>query len=165
MGIKLIALDLDGTIFTDDLIISRRMRAAIRDAQDHGVILTIATGRMFRSARAIAEDLSIAQPLICYQGALVCHSATAEVLYHKTVPLDLARAIIHETARRGLHLNLYMNDEIYLSRVTPEARFYSRINMGVPLNEVGSLADWLDAQGGQEPTKLVIVTDEAETDP
>src|SRR5436305_5481271 len=108
MGIKLIALDLDGTIFTDDLIISPRMRAAIREAQERGVILTLATGRMFRSARAIAEDLSIAQPLICYQGALVCHSTTAEVLYHKTVPLDLASAIIGETSRRGLHVNVYL---------------------------------------------------------
>ena len=164
MSLRLIALDLDGTIFTDDLIISPRMRAAIREAQDRGVIVTLATGRMFRSARTIAEDLNIAQPLICYQGALVCHSATAEVLYHKTVPLDLARAIIHEAERRGLHLNLYLNDEVYVSRITPKALFYSKINMGVRLNEVESLEDWLDGQGGKEPTKLVIVTDEAETD-
>jgi Cof subfamily protein (haloacid dehalogenase superfamily) len=164
MNIKLIALDLDGTIFADDLIISERMRQAIRQAQGAGVIVTIATGRMFRSARQIAEDLDISEHLICYQGAMLAHSATGEVLYHKAIPLDFAQQIIAETARRGLHLNLYLNDNIYVSRITPEAEFYSRINMDMPLNEVGDLSTWLDTQGGAEPTKLVIVTDAEQTD-
>lgn len=164
MNIRLIALDLDGTIFADDLIISERMRRAIRHAQDAGVIVTIATGRMFRSARQIAEDLDIKEHLICYQGAMIAHSTTGEVLYHKTVPLDLTRQIIRETTSRGLHLNLYLNDNIYVSKITPEAEFYSRINMDMPLNAVGDLNAWLDTQGGAEPTKLVIVTDAERTD-
>src|SRR2546428_1494810 len=36
--------------------------------------------------------------------------------------------------------------------------------MDMPLNEVGDLGAWLDAQGGAEPTKLVIVTDVEQTD-
>src|SRR5438552_1882820 len=114
MNIKLIALDLDGTIFADDLIISERMRQAMSTAKAVGVIVTIATGRMFRSARQIAADLGISEHLICYQGAMVAHSATGEILYHKTVPLDLAHQIILETGKRGLHLNLYLNDNIYV---------------------------------------------------
>lgn len=164
MGIRLIALDLDGTIFADDLVISDRMRRAIRDAQSAGVIVTIATGRMFKSARHIAEDLEISEYLICYQGAMMAHSGTGEVIYHKMVPLDLTHQIITETAERGLHLNLYLNDNIYVNRITPEAEFYSRINMNMPLNDVGDLNVWLDSQGGGEPTKLVIVTDVERTD-
>src|SRR5437868_3434119 len=164
MSIKLIALDLDGTIFGDDLVISERMRRAIRHAQEAGVLVTIATGRMFRSARQIAHDLDIHEHLICYQGAMVAHSETGEMPYHKTVPLGLAHQVIAETAKRRLHLNLYLNDNIYVSRITPEAEFYSRINMDMPLNEVGDLNSWLDRQGGVEPTKLVIVTDAEQTD-
>ncbi len=164
MNIKLIALDLDGTIFTDDLVISERMRRAIQDAQEAGAIVTIATGRMFRSARQIAENLDISAQLICYQGAMIAHSATGEALYHKTAPLDLTHEIIRETAKMGLHLNLYLNDNIYISKITPEAEFYSRINMNMPLNPVGDLNAWLDDQGRAEPTKLVIVTDAEQTD-
>ena len=51
MSIKLLALDLDGTIFGDDLFISDRTRSAIRRARQAGVLVTIATGRMFRSGR------------------------------------------------------------------------------------------------------------------
>src|SRR5437016_14095334 len=111
---SLIPLDLNGTISAHDLIISATMRRTIRDAQAADVIVTIATGRMFRSARQIAEDLDIVEFLICYQGAMMAHSVTEEVLYHKTVPLDLTRQIIRETARKGLHLNLYLNDKTYV---------------------------------------------------
>ena len=164
MSIKLLALDLDGTIFGDDLVISPRTLGAISSAERQGVLVTIATGRMFVSARAIAADLSIDAPLICYQGAMVRHSGTGEMLYHKTLPIDLAREIIVKTEQHGLHLNLYLNDAIYAARITEEALFYSRINMGLTINDVGDLNAWLDAQWGAAPTKLVIITDPEQTD-
>ncbi|HEX8221529.1 MAG TPA: Cof-type HAD-IIB family hydrolase [Chloroflexia bacterium] len=164
MTIKLLALDLDGTLFADDLVISERTRGAIGSAQAGGVLVTLATGRMFTSARRIADDLGIDAPLICYQGALVQHSRTGEMLYHKTVPLALTHEIITSTARRGLHLNVYLDDQLYVAHMTEGARYYSRINYGLELNEVGDLHSWLDAQGGREPTKLVIVTPQEQTD-
>lgn len=164
MTVKLLALDLDGTLFGDDLCISDRTRAAIRAALERGVIVTIATGRMFTSARKIAAGLGIEAPLICYQGALIRHSRTADTLYHKTVPASLAHEIIMETGRRGLHLNAYMDDMLYVARITPEARFYSQINMDLKVEEVGDLSHWLDTRPGEELTKMVIVTDPDETD-
>jgi Cof subfamily protein (haloacid dehalogenase superfamily) len=164
MSIKLLALDLDGTIFGDDLIISDRVRSAIRRAQAQGVIVTIATGRMFRSACAIAGELSLQEPLICYQGALVQHSVSKQILYHKTIPLPLTYEIISETASRGLHLNLYLDDRLYVARDTSESRFYVQINAGLEMNVVGDLHAWLDKQDGGEPTKLVIVTEPSKTD-
>lgn len=164
MAVKLLALDLDGTIFGDDLLITDRTRNAIRAAQRRGVFVTIATGRMFRSATQVAADLDIEGFLICYQGAMVRHSVTGETLLHETVPLPLTNKIIEETNRRDLHLNLYLDDQLYVSRITPEARFYSRINMDLPIESVGDLRSWLAGQGGAEPTKLVIVTDPHETD-
>jgi Cof subfamily protein (haloacid dehalogenase superfamily) len=165
MTVKLIALDLDGTTFADDLVISDRMRRAIAASQQKGVIVTLATGRMFRSARQFASDLAIAEPLICYQGAFIAHSVTGDVLYHKTIPLEDTRAIIEETGRLGLHLNVYVNDELFVDRITPEARYYSRVNMDMEIHEVGDLDRWITSQVGAEPTKLVIVTDPDKTDP
>ncbi|MEO6457316.1 MAG: Cof-type HAD-IIB family hydrolase [Chloroflexia bacterium] len=164
MSIKLLALDLDGTIFGDDLVISERTRRAILHAQQQGVLVTIATGRMFVSAKQIATDLSIDAPLICYQGAMVRHSGTGETLYHKTVPRPLAHEIIAKSQQFGLHLNLYLDDAIYAAQITPEALFYSRINMGLHINEVGNLGTWLDRQDEAKPTKLVIITDANRTD-
>jgi Cof subfamily protein (haloacid dehalogenase superfamily) len=164
MTVKLLALDLDGTIFGDDVIISDRVRDSIRNAQAKGVVVTIATGRMFRAASKIAAELDLREPLICYQGALVQHSVTSEVLYHRTIPLALTHAIITDTSALGLHLNLYMHDRLYVEQDSPEARFYVQINMDLPINIVGDLHAWLDKQAGGEPTKLVIVTEPAQTD-
>jgi Cof subfamily protein (haloacid dehalogenase superfamily) len=164
MTIRLLALDLDGTLFGDDLIISDRVRAAIGQAQQQGVIVTIATGRMFRAARAIAADLSLQEPLICYQGALIQHSVTEEVLYHRTVPRPLVHEIITAASERMLHLNLYVDDRLYVESLSPEAQFYSQINMELQVNVVGDLHKWVDQQMRTEPTKLVIVTEPTRTD-
>jgi len=129
MSVKLLALDLDGTIFGDDLIISGRTRSAIKGAQAQGVLVTIATGRMFNPARQIAADLGISAPLICYQGALVRHSATGDTLLHETIASHFTHSIITETSKRGLHLNVYVNDQLYVDRITDQALFYARINI------------------------------------
>lgn len=44
---KLLALDLDGTLITDDLIIAPKAAEAIAQAVARGVVVTLATGRMF----------------------------------------------------------------------------------------------------------------------
>ncbi|HEY0072204.1 MAG TPA: HAD family hydrolase, partial [Chloroflexia bacterium] len=103
-------------------------------------------------------------PLICYQGAMVRDPLTGETLYHKTVPVDLAHVIISAVGQRGLHLNIYLDDRLYVDHVTEEALFYSRINHDFPLNVVGDLHAWLDAQDGHEPTKMVIITAPEHTD-
>jgi Cof subfamily protein (haloacid dehalogenase superfamily) len=164
MPIKLLALDLDGTIFAEDLTVSRRTRAAIAAAQAQGVIVTIATGRMYRSSRLIANDLQIAGPMICYQGAMIRDVQTEETLLHTTVPLPLAHQVIAATTQAGLHMNIYMNDELYVEKSTPEGQFYAQINMDIPLHVVGELSNWLDSQRPSEPTKCVIVTAPDRTD-
>lgn len=164
MTIKLLALDLDGTLFTDDLIVSERTRRAIQAAQERGVLVTLATGRMFTTACKIAHDLGIVAPLICYQGALVRHNDNGEILYHQTVPLPLVHEIIGATDARGLHLNIYLDDKLYVARMTEGALYYAQINYGLVLNEVGDLHAWLDGQVSLEPTKLVIVTPPEQTD-
>lgn len=164
MTIKLLALDLDGTIYHDDLTVSDRTRAAIAAAQEQGVIVAIATGRMYKSASAIAADLGIHGPMICYQGAMIRDTETGDTLVHTTVPITLAHQVIAEASQRGLHLNIYLNDALYVGEITDEGRFYARINLDLELNVVGELSKWLDAQHPFEPTKLVIVTEPNITD-
>ena len=55
---------MDGTLLTDELEVSPRTVAAIQAAQQQGVTVTIATGRMFQSAKPFAERLGVDVPLI-----------------------------------------------------------------------------------------------------
>ena len=69
--IGLIALDLDGTLVGDDLVLGERTTAAIRAAIRRGVSVSIVTGRMTTSALRFARELSITDPIVGYQGAII----------------------------------------------------------------------------------------------
>lgn len=85
--IKLLALDLDGTTLNSRGEIPDANRAAIRAAEEQGVLVTIATGRRFRDARPIALDLALNAPLICHNGALIKYADSQQ-----TVACDLLSA-------------------------------------------------------------------------
>ncbi len=61
--IKLLALDLDGTTLDSRGEIPFVNRKAIRDAEDMGVLVTIATGRRFRDAQPVGVALELNAPL------------------------------------------------------------------------------------------------------
>jgi hydroxymethylpyrimidine pyrophosphatase-like HAD family hydrolase len=69
--IRLIALDIDGTLLRDDKTISARTRLAIDRARAGGVRVVLVTGRRHPSARRVAEDLGGRVPLVLHNGALV----------------------------------------------------------------------------------------------
>ena len=71
MAYKLIAVDLDDSLLGSDIKISPRNHEALVKAMDKGVLVTIATGRMFRSAVVFARQLGLDVPIITYQGGLV----------------------------------------------------------------------------------------------
>jgi len=69
--IRLIALDIDGTLLRGDKTISARTRLAVDRARAGGVRLVLVTGRRHPSARRVAEDLGGEVPLVLHNGALV----------------------------------------------------------------------------------------------
>jgi len=77
---KLIAFDLDGTLINRKHTISRKTIKAIEDAKRQGIFVTIATGRFFGSAVAIAKKLKINVPLIANDGAQIQDVFTGRVV-------------------------------------------------------------------------------------
>jgi hypothetical protein len=62
--------------------------------------------------------------------------------------------VIDDVVPLGFHLNCYVDDELYVAEVTPEARRYADFQH-LEIHAVGPLRDWLQA----DPTKLVAVGD------
>ncbi|PKM47325.1 MAG: Cof-type HAD-IIB family hydrolase [Firmicutes bacterium HGW-Firmicutes-8] len=151
---KLIAVDLDDTLLDDDLRVSLRTRQALKKAAEKGMIVTIATGRMYRSALPMALDLNIGGPIITYQGALVKNSCSGEVLVDRPVPLDLARIVLAEGYKAGVHMNVYLNDTLLIDSITPEGAGYAKLAQ-VEMVPVGSLLEFLK----NDPTKVLYIAD------
>jgi hypothetical protein len=97
-------------------------------------------------------------PLVCYQGAAVV-DADGTWLLHEPIELDLAREAIAAVEEAGFGLNVYVDDELYVADVTPEAERYSLFQK-IPLHTVGDLRSWLS----KPPTKLVCIGDPARLD-
>ncbi len=119
-----------------------------------GVRVIVVTGRMFRAVRPYVEEAGIDDPVICYQGAVVADPVTGEFLRHVPIPRERALMVIDDVVPLGFHLNCYVDDELYVAEVTPEARRYADFQH-LEIHAVGPLRDWL--QG--DPTKLVAVGD------
>lgn len=156
--IKLIAIDLDDTLLHNDLTISERARTAIRKAVAKGVHVTLATGRMYRSALPFALDLQLNLPLITYQGALVKYADGREV-YHRPIPVQTARELVQFLLPYGYHVNIYIDDELYMEKNSPEGQRYVAIAR-VPINMVENLPDALI----KEPSKIVVIADSLDLD-
>jgi Cof subfamily protein (haloacid dehalogenase superfamily) len=107
---------------------------------------------MFRAVRPYLEEGGLDDPVVCYQGAVVADPATGEFLRHVPVPLAAAREAIEAVTLAGFHLNVYLDDLLYVAEVTPEARAYADFQH-LEIHPVGDLLAWLD----HDPTKLVAV--------
>jgi Cof subfamily protein (haloacid dehalogenase superfamily) len=110
---KLITIDVDDTLLTDDHIVTEGTREAMAQAIERGVVVTLATGRMYASARNIASQINLNVPLITYQGSLVKNLMDGKVLYERHVPQEVTRQLFQFCQERGLHIQTYTDDKLY----------------------------------------------------
>lgn len=156
---RLVAIDLDDTLLDDNLEISPANRASIQRAREAGVVVTIATGRMYQSALPFARELGLDIPLITYQGALIKNALTGETILHRPVPASLARRVLNAARAKGLHTNFYINDQLLMENLSSAGQNYARLARVEP-QLVPDLSQVLEA----DPTKVLLIGDEAELD-
>ena len=101
MAIRLIALDLDGTLLDSRGELSERNREALGAARARGVSIALVTGRRFRDARPLALALGLDVPLISHNGALTKHARTLETVSAILMPVEAARAVVRTGRAHG----------------------------------------------------------------
>ncbi|MBW8741586.1 MAG: HAD hydrolase family protein, partial [Acidobacteria bacterium] len=147
-----IACDLDRTLIAEDAVLRPRTRDAIARVRATGAHVVLVTGRMFQAVRPYALEAGIDDPVICYQGAVVADPRTGTWLRHVPIALPLAREAIEALHAEGFGMNCYVDDELYVAEITPEARQYADFQH-IELHAVGDLLEWLRVP----PTKLVVI--------
>jgi hypothetical protein len=140
-------------------VLRPRTKAAIAGARAAGLHVVLVTGRMFQSVRRYAVEAGLDDPVVCYQGAVVADPVTGEFLRHVPMPLEEAREVIDAVERLGYTILVYVDDELYVARETPESDSYAGFQHLV-VHPVGDLLAWLP----KAPTKLVSVGDPAALD-
>ena len=88
--IKLIALDLDGTLLGPDRQVGEADSEAVAQARERGVHIVLNTARWYSLAQRTAQRLELRAPLICHNGAHIKEPADGRELLHKQIPQEVA---------------------------------------------------------------------------
>ena len=154
--ISLVALDLDGTSLCHGGRISPGLVEAIRKAQQNGIKVILATGRMAQSAEGFRLSLGIsAGPMIAYNGAEVVAMPENQVWIRHAVHEEAARRLIALALAHNLLVQVYVGAELWVSRDAERVRDYVKTNhVPVSVRDAKALTDWPEA-----PLKILLQAD------
>jgi Cof subfamily protein (haloacid dehalogenase superfamily) len=159
--IKLLVLDIDGTISGESNTVSAPVREAIAAVQAQGIQVAIATGRMYRSAVRFHQEINSMLPLAAYQGAWIQDPATQKIHRHWPVTKDIAHQLLdyleQPELRSLLSVHFYINDQLYVRDLSKDTEIYAQ-RSGITPIPVGDLRQVLT----NEPTKVLALCDDAQ---
>ncbi len=172
MTYRLLALDLDGTLFTSSGFISEPSKARIAEAQKQGIMVTLATGRHYPFAKSVAKELEIDVPIITHDGGYIAHPRNDEIYFVKRIPYQTVLGILR--LLRPLQIRIMILHE---SEALTTQRFGLR-ELLVRLGHIASLKYYLRerysyqyfsdqemlayiAHKGLSPPKIFIMGEEA----
>jgi Cof subfamily protein (haloacid dehalogenase superfamily) len=158
--IRLVAIDLDGTLLNDSKQVSAQTLAALGRTVDRGTRVIIASARPPRSVRHIYNQLRLDTWQINYNGALIWDEPGKRVIFHCPMPGDLVRRLI-QTARSRFPsvlvsceiLDRWYTDRFDLTYTTETGRLF-RPDVIAPLDQFCN----------QPITKLLLLGDKSTID-
>lgn len=153
--IKLVALDIDGTLLTSQSELAPSTAATIAEVQQKGIAVTLASGRTFGSASIFARGLNIGLPIIAYNGAYIGRAADRRPLRQSPMDRKLAGPLIRQLEQANLYIKVYIDDKLYVQRATEETRRFSRLHR-VQYLEVGQ---GNLVQLDRDPLKITVIDD------
>ncbi len=151
---RLLALDLDGTLMDADGKIGSRVKERLDDLARDGVVLTIATGRLFASARPFANEIGITCPIIASSGAVIRYPDSGELIYSRPVEPQVVERVLLQTAEQPVTRYLVVGDDLVTdSPQDPASLRYAEI-LGVSLRPSDELRSLL--YDGEDVLALLI---------
>ncbi|MGO2099658.1 Cof-type HAD-IIB family hydrolase [Vagococcus salmoninarum] len=131
--IKLIAIDLDGTLLKDDKTISERNITTLKAAKAQGVKVVLCTGRPLNSVLAHLETLGLTDHgdyAVTFNGGLVQANDTGEILSQDVMSVADAKDIYELTSRLEIPLDAVAGDYVYRIQPQPVAypSMYDQLN-------------------------------------
>ncbi|MBX5467030.1 MAG: Cof-type HAD-IIB family hydrolase [Firmicutes bacterium] len=122
--IRLIACDLDGTLLDPEANPRPASAARLRELAREGVLVALATGRSWRTALKIQQEIGIRGPIIAHNGAYLFDTAHEKDLYRRAVALGQARRMLAWADDMGIMLRCYLGFQhpVYFNRFTEAHR-------------------------------------------
>ncbi len=127
MEYRLIATDMDGTLLDENSTITPATCEAVKKAMDKGVKFILCTGRPVRGVKEYVDQLGLDCPVITYNGAVVVHSTTGEIIFSQNMDTAEARKVYETALAKGTWFIVWSQNRLYTNRFGPETDFYQNI--------------------------------------
>ncbi|MEK4244798.1 Cof-type HAD-IIB family hydrolase [Psychrobacillus sp. FSL K6-2684] len=156
----LIVLDLDGTLLTDEKVISENTKTTLLKAKSEGHEVMIATGRPFRSSEMYYRELGLTTPIVNFNGAFIHHPNNRSWdMIHKPISLNVVKEVVEAVQSYSIkNMLAEVLDDVYLHY--HDEQMLSAFALGNPQITTGDLRTFLKA----DPTSLLIHADENSVD-
>lgn len=134
MSIKLICIDMDGTLLMDQQNIAEKDKKAIKDAVENGITVAITTGRVYDCARMYSDMIGLKTPIIACNGAYI-GGINNEEIYNNPLKFEDLKDFNRVTKKNNLFTYVNTNWGIISTKELPENHVYKVLNKTLPENE------------------------------
>ncbi len=156
MDRHLIVLDLDGTLLTDEKVISSKTKKVLLQAKEAGHEVMIATGRPYRASEMYYRELGLHTPIVNFNGAFVHHPKNASwEIKHTPIDLKVVKEVIEAVEEYSIkNMLAEVKDDVYMHY--HDEKMISAFALGNPYLTTGDLRTFLTT----DPTCLLIHPEE-----
>jgi len=114
--ISLVLADVDGTLVTEEKVLTQRAQRAVAALQETGIRFAITSGRPPRGMAMLFEALNIDTPIAAFNGGLFVERDLT-ILAQQTVPADVARQAIDLIRDHELDVWVYRDNDWLITRL------------------------------------------------
>ena len=161
--IRVLALDLDGTLTNDEKIVTPRTRAALDAAAAQGVTIVLASGRPTAGITPLARELGLDKKggcILAYNGGKIVDCATGEALYQKQLAPEFVPQLCKFAAAQDVAILTYDGRGIVCERDGDEWARKECVTTKLEMYHVDDLASYVD----YPICKMLITVDPARRD-
>ncbi|WP_127849381.1 sugar-phosphatase [Lacticaseibacillus hulanensis] len=126
MSIKLIAIDLDGTLLNENHALNPATVTAVKRAKEQGIKVVLCSGRPLTGLQAYLHELNLTEPgdfSISYNGALVQHVDTGKTVVSETLSCADYKRI--QDLANELHIHAHVQDEAHIYTMNADISPYT----------------------------------------
>jgi Cof subfamily protein (haloacid dehalogenase superfamily) len=112
-SIKLFLADVDGTLVTQDKVLTDRAIAAVGKLRDAGILFAVTSGRPPRGMSMLVEPLQLTTPIAAFNGGVYVHPDMS-VIEQQTIPDDVTPTVIELLGAHGLDVWIYRGADWFI---------------------------------------------------
>lgn len=127
--LKLVAIDLDGTMLNQYGIVTQKTKNSIKKAQENGIEIMIASGRPIDSVKTISKEIGSENYFISGNGSIIYDIKKDEIIYENVLKKQKALEIIKICEENSIFYNVYTEKEIIAKNLQYNVLYYHKENL------------------------------------